>query len=107
MSAESASLFEPLSLCRESGLDHADQPVILERLFEKIERAKLHRLDGKGYVAMAGHDDHGKLARARVQSAQQLHAVDARHAYVRDYAAGLQIRKLVQENNCGIETDVR
>jgi hypothetical protein len=94
-----ASLFEPPSFC-ESAV-----PVILERLFEKVERAKLHGFDGERHVTMAGHDDDRKLpdAGVSIELAQQFHAVHARHPYIRDHASGLQLRKLVQKNLRGIE----
>jgi hypothetical protein len=47
---------------------------------------------------MTGHDDYRKLSRARIHPTQQLHAIDTRHAHIRDHAAVLELGKLVQKN---------
>jgi hypothetical protein len=102
ISADNASLFEPLSLSASAVWI---MPISRSSSngFSRKSSAKLHRFDGERYVAMAGHDDDRKPSRTGTQLTQQLHAVDVRHAHVRDHTAGLQVRKLVQENLRGIE----
>ena len=92
-----ASLRAPGSACLSADVDHADQAVILERLFEEIDRAQLHGLDCERNVAMPGHDHDRKRAAARLQALQKLDAVDAGHADVGDDASKVEAGQRIEE----------
>ncbi len=87
----------------QGGLDHADHEVVVERLFQEIDGAKLHGLHRKRHVAVAGHDDDGQTPRHRPQPPQQFDAVDAGHAYIGDDAAEGEASEPVEEGLRGIE----
>ncbi len=66
-------------------LGQLGHPVGVERLFQKIERADPHRLDGHRHVAMPGDHDHGQATVDAHQALQKGHAVHAGHLDVTDH----------------------
>ena len=97
-----ASLFASLRF-RESEVDHPDQPLVLERLLEKIERPSFIASTARGTSPWPVMTMTGGFAGPNAPT-QQFHAVDPRHAYVRDHTACLQIGKCIEENLRGGKT---
>ena len=64
--------------------DGRDQRCFLQRFFQKIRCPGLHRLNGRGYIALAGDDDRGHGRVERPQPPKQFDAVYIGHAQVRD-----------------------
>ena len=87
ISARSAPL-----ACRRPGAASAaltarQQNFVVERLFQKVDGADLHRLDRQRHVAMAGDDDDRHVDFHFAQSPQQIDAAHSGHAHVGDHAA--------------------
>ncbi len=66
--------------------DYAQQPLVVERLFQEILGAGLHRLDGQGNVAVAGDHHHRNAVTASLQLTQQIQSAHFGHAHVGDDA---------------------
>ena len=69
--------------------DQLGHPVGVEWLFQKIEGADPHRLDGHRHIAVSGDHDHRQTAIQTHQLFQERHAVHTRHLDVRDDDTGV------------------
>ena len=87
----------------ERRVDHSDQTIILEGFFKETGCPQLHGFDGKRDIAMSGHDHDRKRTMAGLHPFQQLDAVDARHAHVRDNASKVEARNRVEKMMGGFE----
>src|SRR6478609_3889667 len=57
-------------------MDCRQEEVVIKRLLDKLDRSQLHRLDRERDVGMARHDDDRQGDALRLETAQELDAVD-------------------------------
>ena len=86
-----------LRLGVQSHADRAQQDLIVERLFDEVDHAGAHRLDGQGDVAVARDHHHRQGHTALFEPAYQVQAAHFRHPHVGDDAAALQRFRHLQE----------
>lgn len=67
-----------------------EQGLLADRLFQELDRARLHRLDGGRDIALAGEHDHRPVDAAARHLLQRRQSVRAGHAQVEQDAARLQ-----------------
>src|SRR5207237_1470794 len=103
----------PLSRCRSFSipsrrrrysqglLDRAEEAFVVARLFNKIDRTRLHRLHGGRYIAVPGHHDDRQTKTETVEQSLKFEPVYARHAKIQKQAAVLQTRRRLEETECG------
>jgi CRP-like cAMP-binding protein len=89
----------------ECGLDGEKEAVVVERLLDEVDRARLHRADGCRDVALAGHDDHREQDPCGGEPPLELEAVHPRHANVDQDAAALESRCGVQQRKGRVVED--
>src|SRR5271166_5289530 len=87
----------------ESGVDRCDHRVVVKWLFEEVESAKLHRLDGEGHVSMSRDHDDGEAVSFCCEASHELQAVDPRHADVGDDAGDGHAGKGLKKRSRRIE----
>ncbi len=73
--------------------DGAQDGLLLERLLDEIDGARLHRLHRERDVAMAGDHDDGKAGLFGAKLAQQLQSGHPGHAHIGDDAAAFDAGK--------------
>jgi len=84
----------PLSCCRGFAIpsrrprysqgppDRAEEAFIVTRLFDEIDRTRLHRLHGGRYIAVAGHHDDRQTKTETVEQSLKFEPVYPRHAEI-------------------------
>ena len=70
-------------------MHRAEQRLIVEGLFQKIDGAGLHRLNRERHIGMGGDDDDRQIEMSRLDLDEQLQAAGAGHAHIGDDAASL------------------
>jgi hypothetical protein len=63
-------------------LERGKERILLERLFDEIDRAALHRPHRQADVAMTGHDDHRQADAFVLKRLLNLETVHSRHSDV-------------------------
>src|SRR6185369_10682450 len=78
-------------------LDTVDELLLLDRLLQKINRSKAHRLDRHRHIAMASNEDNGNMPTGFDQVPLQIDPADPRHAYIEHQAAAIPATRVVEE----------
>ena len=73
----------------ERPLDAGDQFLAADRLFDEIQRARLHRFDRHRHVAVAGDHDRGQAMAVVMELAQQFEPAHSRQIGVDQQAGGM------------------
>ena len=89
------------------GLDALEQVILLERLLDHVEGARLHGLNRHGHIGMAGKEDNGDGQAALAQGLLQFQAAHAGHAQVEQDAGDVVRVKIGEEILAVGEADER
>jgi hypothetical protein len=81
--------------------DGRQKNLVAERLLQKVDSSLLHGFDRHGNVGVAGDDDDRERDATLFQPPDELDAVDAGHAHVRDDASGFCAQYLFEEGRSG------
>src|SRR5262249_53034094 len=81
--------------------DGREEHLVLERLFEKVDGAKSHRLHGERDISMSRDDDHRHRELELSQSSQQVDTAKLGHPHVGDDAACFDRGRNLQEQGGG------
>jgi hypothetical protein len=73
---------------RQGGLDRSDQALIVERLLDEIDGARLHCPHCGLHIAVPGHDDYRRTKAKTIESSLKLESIHFRHPDIEQYAPG-------------------
>src|SRR5690606_11086936 len=73
----------------ERGFDRIENGLLIERLLDEVDGARLHRFHGQRHVAVAGDDDRRQAWRVLLKAVQKLDAGHVGHTHVGDETAAL------------------
>ena len=89
--------FTVLGVAGQRRSNGGEQNFIVERLFDEVDGARLHRFDREGNIAMPCHDDDRQACLQFSQAALELQPVHLGHANIGNDAASLDVGKDLQE----------